>query len=102
MSRSINIFLKKILLISILRLILLLVVYLKDIGVSVWTMVLPKLSPIPVWWPLISWNVVDMFVFGIGGNGVLLFPMQQSRGFVRAKLSLMYELSLDWDTKPIF
>lgn len=79
MSRSIDIFLKRILLIiSILRLILPLVVYLKDIGVSVWTMVVPKLSPIPVWWPLISWNVVDMFVLGIGGNGVLLFPCNKA------------------------
>jgi hypothetical protein len=91
MSGSNNIFLKKILLIISLfyALFLPLVVYLKDIGVSVCTMVVPKLSPTPLCWPLIV-GMCGYVCTWERGKHVLLFPTKPR--FVGAKLSLMYDL----------
>lgn len=73
------------------RLILPLIVYLKNQGVEACTMVIPKLLPIPVWWPLVSQYAMDRFVLGKKGErGVLLFPSKS--GFSEAKHGLLYGL----------
>lgn len=73
------------------RLILPLIVYLKNQGVEACTMVIPKLLPIPVWWPLVSQYAMDRFVLGKKGErGVLLFPSKS--GFSEAKHGLLYDL----------
>lgn len=73
------------------RLILPLIVYLKNQCVEACTMVIPKLVSIPVCWPLVSQYAMDRFVISKKGErGVLLFPSKS--GFSEAKHWLLYDL----------
>ena len=62
--------------------------FLRDVT---FTIVVPKLTPLPFWWPLLQDRSIDCFLLGRkGDSGVLLFPNAQGSFHTRP---------LPWDLK---
>lgn len=67
------------------RLILTLIVYLKNQGGRPCTMVIPKLLSVLVWWPLVSQYAMDRFVLGKEREMGCFYSLQ-SPGFLKQNM----------------
>ena len=65
--------------------------YLQSQSIKEITVIIPKLSPVPFWWPLLLQHAVDQFRLGtVGDRDILLYPSRT--GFMPDRLGLPWDL----------